>query len=672
MPPREALRAGSRRVPHASHALAAYLVIALAATWPLAAGLGRDVAFDLGDSVLNMWILAWDCEQLLAILGGDFARVRTFFDGNIFHPAPLTLAYSEHLFAQAVQVLPIYAATKNPILCYNLLFLSTFVLSGFGTFLLVRDLTGNRFAAFVAGLLFAFAPYRLPQASHLQVLSSQWMPFALYGVRRYAVSGRLKPLLWGAIALVAQNLSCGYYLLYFMPLAAAYLAWEIVARRMWKNPRTWLHVSAAGLLVAALTVPFLVPYAEVRQRFDMARTMTEVIQLSADVYSYATAFPDQPLWGDRMRAFPKQEGELFPGLVPVILAVAGLILLRLRPEEAAEGGPSETPTEAGGDRGTAEVLRRAAVALLAAATAAHVIVAVAAMLLRRISLDAGLFELRVSNITQVFVRAAVAWALVLWLSPRTRARTAIFLRDRGFFVVALIGALWLSLGPMPQTLGRPLDLAAPYRWLYETVPGFEGVRVPARFAMIVALMLALLGGYGAAALGVRGVGRVAVSLMAAAFLLEGTMVPFLVNGVTPPADFNAPEPRLYRPSRAPRVYVEAARHLNGGVLVELPLGEPDFDLRAMFYSTVHWRPILNGYSGFYPPHYGQLALALNDVPRHPDLSLDAMHAAGATHALVHEGAYRGGQGEETTRALRSLGSQELYRDGSDVLLALPR
>ena len=40
-------------------------------------------------------------------------------------------------------------------------------------------------AAFVAGLLFAFAPYRLPQSSHVQVLSSQWMPFALYGIRRY-------------------------------------------------------------------------------------------------------------------------------------------------------------------------------------------------------------------------------------------------------------------------------------------------------------------------------------------------------------------------------------------------------------------------------------------------------------------------------------------------------
>ena len=186
-----AQRRGVRR---ASYALAAYTLITLVMTWPLARGLGRDVAWDLGDSILNMWILAWDAEQFRAILAGHFSHIRTFFDANIFHPAPLTLAYSEHLVPQALQIFPVYALTKNPILCYNLLFLSTFILSGLGMYLFVRELTGNAIAAFVGGLLFAFAPYRIPQSSHLQVLSSQWMPFALYGFRRYFDTGRRRAL----------------------------------------------------------------------------------------------------------------------------------------------------------------------------------------------------------------------------------------------------------------------------------------------------------------------------------------------------------------------------------------------------------------------------------------------------------------------------------------------
>src|SRR5215467_6506713 len=150
----------------ASRAFAAYLAIALVVTWPLARGLARDVAWDLGDPALNMWILSWDCEQFRAILGGHWSHLRHFFDANIFYPAPLTLAYSEHLVPEAIQIFPVYALTKNPILCYNLLFLSTFALSGLGMYLLVRELTGSAVAAFVGGLLFAFAPYRIPQSSH--------------------------------------------------------------------------------------------------------------------------------------------------------------------------------------------------------------------------------------------------------------------------------------------------------------------------------------------------------------------------------------------------------------------------------------------------------------------------------------------------------------------------
>ena len=191
----------SRRAPPhfgAAHAALVYTAIALWATWPLARGLTRDVAWDLGDPVLVIWALAWNCTQLLAILGGDLSRIGTYFDANIFAPGPNTLAYSEHFVAQAVQVLPVYAITGNAVLCYNLLYLSTFVLSGLGTFLFVRELTGSRAAAFTAGLLFAFAPYRFPQSSHLQVLSSQWMPLALYAFRRYFDTGRPRALL-GAV-----------------------------------------------------------------------------------------------------------------------------------------------------------------------------------------------------------------------------------------------------------------------------------------------------------------------------------------------------------------------------------------------------------------------------------------------------------------------------------------
>ena len=642
----------------ASHALAAYLAITIAATWPLVRGLGRDVAWDLGDSVLNTWILAWDCEQIRAILGGDFSRFATFFDANIFHPAPLTLAYSEHLLPQAIQIFPVYLVSGNPILCYNLVFLSTFVLSGLGMYLLVRELTGNALAGFIAGLLFAFAPYRLPQSSHVQVLSSQWMPFVFYGLTRHFESGRVRALAWASVALVAQNLSCGYYLLYFSPFAAMYALWEVWRRGLLRDRRTWMMLCGAGVFVAAATAPFLLPYAQLRNEVWGARTIVEVSRFSADVYSYATAFSEQRMWGGLVHQYPKAEGELFPGAIPLLLALVGLFMWR----ERSEAPPSEQ----------APTAPRWFIVLLASLAVLHALGAVIALIMRRVTIDLWLFPVRLGNVTQLGLRAAVLFALVLLLSPGARARAAAFMKSRGFFVCALLAAWWLSLGPSPAALGRPLDLVGPYRLLFEYVPGFGGLRVPARFAMIVALMLSVLAGYGAAWFASHRWGRGVLVACAVVFLAEATSLPFTVNGMTATARFNLPEARLYRPARAPGIYKEAAQLPEDSVLVELPLGYPDFDLRAMYYSLVHKRAILNGYSGFFPVSYGRLTFALSELPRHPGLSLEAMREGGATHAIVHEGAFLGPEGTDTSAWLRRLGSKELFRNGTDVLFLLPR
>jgi hypothetical protein len=647
-------------MPRAWHAAAAYLALAIVATWPLARGLGRDVPADLGDPVFVMWVLAWDCQQLLAILGGDFARLTAFFDANIFHPAPLTLAYSEHFIAQAVQVLPVWAITGNPILSYNLLYLSTFVLSGLGAYLFVRELTGNPRAAFVAGVLFAFAPYRFPQSSHLQVLSSQWMPFALYAFRRYfdsigaagSLHGRWRPLLGAAVALITQNLSCTYYLMFFSPFAAAYVVWEMWQRRLWRRWRLWLQLSVAAAMVLACTVPILLPYAMVQEQLQIARSRGELSVYAADVYSYGTAVREQILWGSIARAFPKPEGDLFPGLVAVFLALVGIATWR-RDAQGIAALPVTKVTWA-----------------LTVVSALHLVVAIATLLYRRFTLDLGVFTIRVTNVDQLLLRAIVLTTIAAIISPGFRARVAAFMRTRGFFVLAVCLAMWLSLGVSPQTLGRPLNLTGAYQLLYNYVPGFDGLRVPARFNMVTVLMLAILGGYGAAAVARWRWGWLALAVLTTAFFAESLVRPFPLNGIGTLRDYATPEARVYRPARAPAVYKRLAQE-SDIVLAELPLGQPDYDTRAIFYSIVHRGRLLNGYSGFFPPHYGLLALALSDVPAHAMSAWDTLRSGGASHVIVHEAAWLDDRGSRTTTALKELGAVEMFRDGGDVLLRMP-
>jgi hypothetical protein len=460
----------------------------------------------------------------------------------------------------------------------------------------------------------------------------------------------LRPLLGSVAALVAQNLSCTYYLMFFAPFVIAYVVWEIWRRGLWSRTRLWMQLLAAAVVVGALTVPLLLPYAMVQDQLQIARSRGELSMYAADVYSYATAVREQILWGSMARVFPKAEGDLFPGLVAVFLALIGVATWR---RDTALSAPPVT---------------RLAWALLAI-SAIHFFIAGATLLYRRFTLDIGLFTIRVTNIDQLLLRAVVLVALAAVVSPGCRIRIAAFIRTRGFFVLALVAAMWLSLGLAPQTLGRPLNLTGLYQLLYSYVPGFDGLRVPARFNMIAVLMLAVLGGYGAAAVSRWRWATPALVLLTTAFFAESLVRPFPINGLGTLRDYATPEARVYRPARAPAVYRRLAQE-SGVVLAELPLGQPDYDIRAMFYSVVHDARLLNGYSGFFPPHYGLLALTLSDVPSHAMSAWDTLRSGGVSHVIVHEAAWLDDRGPRTTAALKALGAAEIFRDGSDVILRL--
>jgi hypothetical protein len=153
-------------------------------------------------------------------------------------------------------------------------------------------------------------------------------------------------------------------------------------------------------------------------------------------------------------------------------------------------------------------------------------------------------------------------------------------------------------------------------------------------------------------------------------LAEARVSPFVVNGMSPVEGFSGPEARLRTRDTLPAIYAAVLRQPPTTVLAEIPLGQPDFDLRAMYYSTFHWRKLLNGYSGFVPIHYGPLVAALGGPEVDGDRAWATLRQAGATAAIVHEGAYPNGAGARLSLALRQRGAREVARDGSDVLLSL--
>ena len=638
-----------------------YFAAAIALTWPLATSLTRSIPSDMGDPVLNTWILAWSADHVRRFFAGELGAFSGYWNANIFHPSPLALAYSEHLFAQAVQIWPLYALTRNPVLCYNVIFLSTFVLSGLGMFLLVQELTGSRTAALVAGLVFAFTPYRLPQFSHVQVLSAQWMPFVVYGLHRHFESDRLRPLLGAGLALLAQNLSCGYYLLYFTPVVAGYVLFELARRRRWIDGRLLLRLAVVAVTVAVLTWPFVGPYLELRALGFPPRPVEEVRRFSADLQSYLMVQPSQWLWGGRLKAYYRPEGELFQGFVPMGLALLAVVwlLVSTRPDRLFPA--------------TAPFWRR----WIAAPAAAFAALNAAAALV--IVFRGGIIErvagvtLRVTRPGGAVLRAALGFAALAWLSPGVRRWVAAASRtDIAFFVAVLVMATLLSFGPSITNGGRLTVPTAPYRWLYDVVPGFDGLRVPARLAMLVAMALSVLTGLGLARLQRRWrYGGAAALACGALFLAETGAAPIALNAPLPTADLEPPPPTLYNSGRIPTVYEKVADLPKASVIIELPVGSPAWDVRYMFYSTFHWRRLVNGFSGGLPARYARDMAAISRMFQDPDAAWTYLIDTGATHAIVHLTAYDISEGQLVADWLRNRGASELGRFGDEVLLALP-
>jgi hypothetical protein len=644
----------SKDEPSAGFACLLYAALTLALTWPLAAGLTHDIPGDFGDPLFTSWVLAWDVTHL----------GRGWWNANIFAPQPLSLAYSEHFLPQALEILPIYVVTKNPILCYNLLFLSTFVLSGLGMFLLGRELTGSGAAGCVAGLAYAFTPYRVASIPHLQVLSSAWMPFVLYGLRRYFSTGRPRPLAGATVAWVAQNLSCGYYLLFFSPIVFLYIVWELTTRGLWTNRRVVLAILAACATVVVVTVPFLVPYLELRRLGFNPRSLRETQRFSADVYGYFTADPNLRLWGPIARAWPKAEGLLFPGVT--IFVLAAIAVWRGSCAQATSALHSSL-TPGASKRDHAVPVLYARVFGLVWVLIAGVIV----MLLLGWSIR--LPGLRITSLPRALLAAAIAGAASLALSSRVRAMTSRwFASPAGIFSAITLFAVVMSFGPDIRAKGRIVAPTSLYAAFYDFVPGFDGMRVPARYAMIVTLGLATLSAIAIAAIGR---GRRRASVVAGVLIaLEALAVPMPVNQNSTEYQLMglAPLPASVATGAAvPEVYRYIAQLPRSAVVVELPLGEPAFDVRYMFYSTNHWKPLVNGYSGGAPLQYALLTESLKDLESRPDRAWQALAKSSATHVVVHEAFYSGDGGRRLSDWLKARGAHEVAAFGPDRVFSLP-
>ncbi len=289
-------------------------------TWPQPVVLATQAA-DHHDVLFNLWRLRWIAHALAT----SPARL---FDGNIFHPEPLALTLSDAILVQGVLGAPLFWLGLPPVLVHNLLLLGAIVASATGMFVLARHLTGSTAGAIAAGVVFAFAPYRVEHYMHMELQWAVWLPWAFWALQRTIDTASIRFGLLTGLFVALQVLSSIYYGV-FLALILPVVALLQLLPRPWPQSLAILKSLTLGaVLAAALAGIYAVPYSRTSARVD-ERTTVEVTRYSAKPKDYLIATAGNLLYADRGDGLP--ERRLFPGFVAPLLALVGLLLVVPRP-----------------------------------------------------------------------------------------------------------------------------------------------------------------------------------------------------------------------------------------------------------------------------------------------------------------------------------------------------
>jgi hypothetical protein len=571
--------------------LASYVLIAFVHVRPLAFRFTETLPRgERVDVLLHGWIINWTARQLLR-------APWELFQANIFFPHPDTLAYTEHMVPEALPVAPVWLLTRDPVLTYNTAFLLTFVLGGWGTFLLVRRLTGNPWAAWVAGAFGCYFPAKRWSLAHINTIAVHWVPFAMLSLHRLLEKPKISRAATAGIMVALASLASAYYTVYLPLLLALGVPLIWWAERWPIDRRRVLTMALAALVAALVALPLLFPYlgawtggAEPARSFDLQ------VAGAADVAEFFIL--DSLFWSRFLvpDALDPLTTPFFPGAVAGFLLLAALFGRGAAPplrkvaqatEDAPTAGPSGRLLSAAG--------YTSAIAF-AFVLADHLVAHHRELAASRPGPAPPVLTLLILGALAIsLVAAAEGRAFPAALRKAWRRFLASPRLARVYFAIAAF-ALLMSLGPRLKFFGYegpPL----PYHWIYLWMPGASALRAPYRAAILGQIFLAVVLGFGAAWLLSRRrlAGR---SRIAAACVLVFVMVAETTGTALPLHEIPAPDDGFH---------AWLAEQPGEFGILEWPIARMMDDTAiGQWLSTYHWKHRVTGHNGRHPEDIQEL------------------------------------------------------------------
>jgi hypothetical protein len=310
-----ALRLGEPRWRELTAVVLGFGALTVVMTYPLAFRLGAIGRVDNGDGQFSIWNVAWVARALVV----DPLHV---FDANIFHPHRWTLAYSETNLGAGALAVPVYWATSNPYAAHNAVLLLSFVLSGVGTYYLVRYLIGDRRAAAMAAIGFAFCPYVFAHTPHIQLLMTAGLPFSLLAFHRLADQPDTRRGVVLGVTMATQAFFCGYYAVFVALIVGYGVVVLAVVRPLWRSISYWKAVAVAGGVAIAGAAPIFLLYASLQRTTGFGRSLDAARQFSADWRAYFASSAYAHAW--ILKLIEHWKEVLFPGFIFLVFGAIGV------------------------------------------------------------------------------------------------------------------------------------------------------------------------------------------------------------------------------------------------------------------------------------------------------------------------------------------------------------
>jgi len=309
-------------------ALAGFVALTALMHLPLLLRFHTHIPGHPGDAFEYLWKL-----QIFSAYLVDRHQSPTFLP-ELMYPEGLELALSEITPANTLLGLPI-TRMFGPIVSFNSLNLVSYALSGFCTYLLARRLGARPLAAWVSGIIFAFALRRYFQmsAGHLPLMPTQYLPLALYGLHGLLTRQRNWDAFVAAVGLALATWASLYYGTTFALFLVGYAVLLIGPRRLPALAQvTWRPLLTGAIVLLALLAPFAQPYLEIRaQGVDMTHSIVHLRVHAARPGDFLLPNPYHPVWGGWAGQFQRYDGGehvVFLGYSVILLMLISIWALR--------------------------------------------------------------------------------------------------------------------------------------------------------------------------------------------------------------------------------------------------------------------------------------------------------------------------------------------------------